>query len=227
GAVHGLDNFSLGLLVMMLVTQEGLKRRFTSKHIMLAGIGLLICVIMGDLTYTDLARYAVLLGTTFAEMNSGGDVMHLALVATFKVKPAYLLGFLFRMRWSPRESFMLVCGAILMQTGMGVLACHHMMDYVHACALGWLLVRSLVVPGMVSKALPLLCCLAPLPLAVMTNATRASVATLAVGTMLAGAKGKSVKKSLPWFSALIASWMGCNPLGMMVFASFMRKHGKR
>ncbi|YP_009268566.1 truncated polyprotein [Ilomantsi virus] len=227
GLVAGLDNFSLGFLVLMLATQEGLKRRWTSKHVLLTSIALLLAMIVGDITYMDLGRYMITLGAMFAEMNSGGDVMHLALVATFRVKPAYLLGFLWRNTWSPRESMLLTCGAILMQMGMGVLACHHLMDYIHALALGWLFVRAIVVRGMASKAMPLICCMVPLTATIVANATRAGVITLAIGTMVVGQKGKAVKKAMPYLASLVGAWAGLNPLYMMVIAGLMIRNGRR
>ncbi|ATN29922.1 polyprotein [Long Pine Key virus] len=218
GVVSGIDDFSLGVLVLMIVVQEGMRKRFTSKYILFSSIALLMAVIVGGLTYVDLVRFIVLLGAAFAEINNGGDIVHLAIVATFKIQPAYLVSFLLRTVWSPRESIMLASGAAMLQGAIGLMACGTIMDYVNALALGWLFMRALVLPGVTSKAMPLLCMLSPLSGMVITNGARAGLYTMAIMSMVAGAKGKSVKKSAPYLISLCGSWAGLNPLFMLIMA---------
>ncbi|QXU65801.1 polyprotein [Aripo virus] len=227
GEHHGIDDLSLGFLILLLMVEEGMRKRMTTKHIMVGGIILLLAMIVGDLTYLDLGRYLILLGTTFAEMNSGGDIIHLALVATYKIQPGYLLGFLLREKWSPRESILLACGAACLQAAMGFHNSNTVMELIHAVALGWLFVRALVVDGLTSKALPALVCLTPLTGVVLTNATRAGIVTMVLASLVGSVKGSSVKKSMPYMVGLGGAWLGLNPVTMLAAANIIPRFGKR
>ncbi|YP_009259651.1 truncated polyprotein [Chaoyang virus] len=227
GTFQGIDDFSLGLLVLIIFVQEGLKRRMTSRYIMLAALGLLLAAVLGDLTYNDIARYVIMVGVAFAEMNNGGDLIHLALIATFKVQPGYLLFFLLRKQWSPRESTILASAAVVLQICAAAWQSTKSMQVLNALAMGWLYIRAIVVPGALSKAMPLICMCVPGVLSLTPHAIRVSMVTIAAGTLIKGTKGTSVRKHMPYFLGLVGAVAGLDPLGMLGYSLLTYSSGKR
>lgn len=196
GSTDHMDHFSLGVLVILLMVQEGLKKRMTTKIIISTSMAVLVAMILGGFSMSDLAKLAILMGATFAEMNTGGDVAHLALIAAFKVRPALLVSFIFRANWTPRESMLLALASCLLQTAISALE-GDLMVLINGFALAWLAIRAMVVPRTDNITLAILAALTPLARGTLLVAWRAGLATCG-GFMLLSLKGKgSVKKNLP------------------------------
>nr|AOO19565.1 polyprotein [Zika virus] len=201
GSTDHMDHFSLGVLVILLMVQEGLKKRMTTKIIISTSMAVLVAMILGGFSMSDLAKLAILMGATFAEMNTGGDVAHLALIAAFKVRPALLVSFIFRANWTPRESMLLALASCLLQTAISALE-GDLMVLINGFALAWLAIRAMVVPRTDNITLAILAALTPLARGTLLVAWRAGLATCG-GFMLLSLKGKgSVKKNLPFVMAL-------------------------
>nr|AYA58334.1 polyprotein [Spondweni virus]AYA58335.1 polyprotein [Spondweni virus]AYA58336.1 polyprotein [Spondweni virus]AYA58337.1 polyprotein [Spondweni virus] len=207
GSTDHMDHFSLGLVVVMLMVQEGMKKRMTSKAIITSAAFLLAVMIVGGFTYQDLGRLVVLVGAAFAEMNTGGDVAHLALVAAFKVRPAMLVSFMFRALWTPRESLLLALAACLLQVSVTPLD-HSIMIVVDGIALSWLCLKAILVPRTPNIALPLLAMLSPMLQGTTIVAWRAMMAALAVITLASMKHGRGVKKTFPYTIGCILGSMG-------------------
>nr|AIU94739.1 polyprotein [Aroa virus] len=206
------DSFSLGLLVAMVMVQEGLRKRWGARHIITAGAFLLAAMIMGEITYLDLARYCVMLGATFTQINNGGDVLHLALVAVFKIQPGFLLGYMLKNRWTPRESVLLALGATFLQLSTTGLPWEFMMA-LNTLATAWLGLRALVVGTTPAVILPVLALMTPaLPISPL-GAYQAMVAHLMVLNLMMSTRKNSLKKHGPPLVALLGSFIGWfNPL---------------
>lgn len=227
GVFKGIDDVSLGLLVMIIFLQEGLRRKLTTTYIMWAALVVLTAGILGELSLRDVLRYLILVGTAFSEANNGGDLIHLALVAVFKIRPAFLFGFLFRAKWSPREGVLLASGALMLQIASECLYATAIMQVVDALSMGWLMIRAIAIPGMTSKAMPLLCACIPAVTSLLVHSTRVGVITLAGMSLIAGNKGSSVKKHGPYLVALITTAMGASPVGMLAMEAFSHLKSRR
>nr|AIU94742.1 polyprotein [Naranjal virus] len=227
GDGSGIDTFSLGLLVAMLVTQEGLRKRWATRHIVVASLAMLAAMITGNITYMDLGRYIILLGATFAEMNSGGDIMHLALVAVFKVQPGFLVGFLLKRRWTPRESMLLAISACFMhlvfsdfQTDLTSLA--------HNFSLALLVLRAVIQTDVSSVTLPVLSMMAPAFQFSVLGTFRMAVAIYVVANLMLSRKNDAVKKAAPSLTAAGLCHLGIvNPMAALGSLYLLERNNRR
>nr|AWA45337.1 polyprotein [Bagaza virus] len=156
----GMEPFQLGVLMMFVATQEVLRKRWTGRMAGPALVGLLCAMIFGGITYRDMVKYVLLVAAAFAESNSGGDVIHLALIATFNVQPGLLVAYSLRRKWSNQDATLL--GVAL---AMITMALHDwnmtIPSLLNSGATAWLLLRA-VSEGTVSAAcIPILGLLAP------------------------------------------------------------------
>nr|AHF27230.1 polyprotein [Murray Valley encephalitis virus] len=155
-----IDPFQLGLLVMFLATQEVLRKRWTARLTLPATVGALLVLLLGGITYTDLVRYLILVGSAFAESNNGGDVIHLALIAVFKVQPAFLVASLTRSKWTNQENLVLVLGAAFFQMAASDLELS-IPGLLNSAATAWMVLRAMAFPSTSAMAMPMLAMLAP------------------------------------------------------------------
>nr|WOE87815.1 polyprotein [Japanese encephalitis virus] len=218
-----IDPFQLGLLVMFLATQEVLRKRWTARLTIPAVLGALLVLMLGGITYTDLARYVVLVAAAFAEANSGGDVLHLALIAVFKIQPAFLVMNMLSARWTNQENVVLVLGAAFFQ-----LASVDLQIGVHgilnAAAIAWMIVRAITFPTTSTVAMPILALLTPGMRALYLDTYRIILLVIGICSLLQERRKTMAKKkgavllglaltSTGWFSptTIAAGLMVCNP----------------
>nr|AIU94743.1 polyprotein [Ntaya virus] len=156
----GMEPFQLGVLLMFVATQEVLRKRWTAGMALPAMLMFLCALIFGGITYMDLVRYVILVAAAFAESNSGGDIVHLALIAAFKIQPGLLVAYSLKRKWSNQES-VLVGIALSMLT----LA---MQDWdmtipslLNSGAAAWLLLRAVSEGTVSAVCIPVLGMLAP------------------------------------------------------------------
>ncbi|AAV34152.1 polyprotein [Aroa virus] len=227
GDGNEIDTFSLGLLVAMLVTQEGLRKRWATRHIMVASLTMLAAMVTGHITYRDLLRYVVLLGATFAQINDGGDVMHLALVAVFKVQPGFLLGFLLRRRWTPRESMLLAISACFLHLVFSELSTD-ITTLAHNFSLALLILRAIIQTDVSSVTLPVLSMMAPSFQLSVLGTFRMAVAVYVIVNLMMSKRNDAVKKAAPSVVAAALGQFGMvNATAALGTLYVLEKHGKR
>ncbi|AAV34156.1 polyprotein [Kedougou virus] len=195
GSGSGVDSLSLGAVVVFLALQEGLKKRYTARGIMVAGVALLAAWLVGGVTLMDLGRYMFLVGTAFAEVNSGRDVAHLALIATFKVRPALLTTYLWRLHWGTREEIGLAVAACLMHLSVAGLE-WNIPELLDAMAMAVLVLRASADCRAKNWSLVGLALLTQEGLRNVMPAWKGAMLGIAAGIILSK-KSSSLKKSAP------------------------------
>nr|YP_009333125.1 nonstructural protein NS2A [Kokobera virus] len=224
GRGDGVDNLSLGLLVLTIALQEVMRKRILGRHITWMVIAVFMAMILGGLSYRDLGRYLVLVGAAFAERNSGGDLLHLVLVATFKVKPMALLGFVLGGRWCRRQSLLLSIGAVLVNFALEFQGGYF--ELVDSLALALLFVKAVVQTDTTSVSLPLLAALAPAGCYTVLGTHRFIMLTLVLVTFLGCKKTASVKKAGTAAVGVVLGMVGMKTipmLGMLMVTSRARR----
>nr|ATG32103.1 polyprotein [Rocio virus] len=160
GTGNDICRFQLGLLMAFVFTQEVLRKRWTARLALPTAALLLACFVLGAFTYSDMIRYFVLVGCAFAESNSGGDVIHLALIAVFNIQPAALVSTFFRNRWTNRENLLLVIAAAMAQMAWSDVGIE-IMPIMNAMALAWMILKAVSIGTVSTIAMPILSGLAP------------------------------------------------------------------
>nr|WGG62775.1 polyprotein [Trionyx sinensis flavivirus] len=197
GSETEMDTLSLGVLVMTLALTRGLKRRWTASSILSASVVLLAIMVTGSITYQDIGRFIMLVGATFAEMNTGGDLLHLALVATFKIQPLFLLGFAVRQSWSPTEGLLLASIGALLQVAVQSVETVSLIGVANELALAWLVLRSIVNPTTSAIVLPLLALTSPFGEFTILGTYKFFVLSVVVSQVLMVERTSGVRKSIP------------------------------
>nr|YP_164812.1 NS2a [Usutu virus] len=218
-----IDPFQLGLLVMFLATQEVLRKRWTARLTVPAIVGALLVLILGGITYTDLLRYVLLVGAAFAEANSGGDVVHLALIAAFKIQPGFLAMTFLRGKWTNQENILLALGAAFFQMAATDLN-FSLPGILNATATAWMLLRAATQPSTSAIVMPLLCLLAPGMRLLYLDTYRITLIIIGICSLIGERRRAAAKKkgavllglaltSTGQFSASVmaAGLMACNP----------------
>nr|QJW38943.1 polyprotein [Saint Louis encephalitis virus] len=227
GVAGGMEPFQLGLLVAFIATQEVLKRRWTGKLTLASLAVCLALLIVGNITYMDLVRYLVLVGTAFAEMNTGGDVIHLALVAVFKVQPAFLAGLFLRMQWSNQENILMVIGAAFLQMAANDLKLE-VLPILNAMSIAWMLIRAMKEGKVAMFALPILCALIPGMRVAGLDVIRCLLLIIGIVTLLNERRESVAKKKGGYLLAAALCQVGlCSPLIMMGGLILAHPNGKR
>nr|UBB38803.1 polyprotein [Stratford virus] len=220
GRGDGLDNFSLGILVLTITLQEVLKKRVLGKHVLWMILVVFLLMMIGGITYRDVGRYLVLAGAAFAEQNSGGDLLHLVLVATFKVRPMALFGFVLGGRWCRRQSLLLAIGAALVNLALDSRGGYF--EIVDSLALALLFVKAIIHSDASSVSLPLLAALAPTGCYTILGTHRFVMLALILVTFLGCKRTASVKKAGVAAMSVVMTIGGFSPLpmlGMLMFTS--------
>ncbi|AGI03959.1 polyprotein [New Mapoon virus] len=217
GEWQGIDNFSLGILVLAVSIQEGLRKRILGKHTLWMIAATFFAMLLGELTYVDIARYAILVGAAFAEQNSGGDLLHLVLVATFKVRPVALLGYLCRGSWCRRQSLLLSISAVLIHLALEGLSWEYM-SVVESASVALLLVRAVVATEASNICLPLIALLSPAGTYTVLGVFRFSMGLLICCTVLKCRRTAAVKKAAVPIAALLFRDLGVSPVVALAFA---------
>nr|AUS91146.1 polyprotein [Barkedji virus]AUS91147.1 polyprotein [Barkedji virus] len=197
GNATGIDNLSLGVLVMTIMLSRVCRARWDPRNMMKASLVLLVLMILGKVSYSDLARVVILVGATFAEMNSGGDLMHLALTATFKLQPGYLIAFVARDFWTPTESLLLVVAGCLAQLAIEMVWTYEelqAMAILNSVGMAWLTMKAISLPSTTTVALPLLALLSPLGNWTILGSFKAFVITVAAASFLNRSKSASHRR---------------------------------
>ncbi|AIV98055.1 polyprotein [Paraiso Escondido virus] len=212
GMVH-IDKLSLGLVVMMVATDMVLRKRAGVKSVLTAAIVLLFFMVAGEVEMLDVVRYLVVLGDIMASRNSGGDVTYIALIAVFRLRAAWMTAFALRMCWSPRESVVLTCGIIMMQSAAafqnGWVAVSPVLN---AVGLAVLTLRALSEPSIQTMSLPLLAMLNGPAVMEIRMAALIILSVVMVATMWRNRHGRSGRKMLSTqMLALSALWGLCQP----------------
>nr|AID60238.1 polyprotein [Usutu virus] len=218
-----IDPFQLGLLVMFLATQEVLRKRWTARLTVPAIVGALLVLILGGITYTDLLRYVLLVGAAFAEANSGGDIVHLALIAAFKIQPGFLVMTFLRGKWTNQENILLALGAAFFQMAATDLN-FSLPGILNATATAWMLLRAATQPSTSAIVMPLLCLLAPGMRLLYLDTYRITLIIIGICSLIGERRRAAAKKkgavllglaltSTGQFSASVmaAGLMACNP----------------
>nr|WHA03979.1 polyprotein [Tembusu virus] len=189
----GMEPMQLGMLVMIVAAQEILRRRMTAPIAWSALLLLMALVLFGGITYSDLVKYVILVAAAFAESNTGGDIVHLAMVAVFNIQPGLLIGFLLRRKWSNQESRLLGVALALITVAMRDLNMS-IPTLLNSGAMAWLLLRAVFEGTVSSFALPLVSLLAPGLRIVGIDVVRIGVLTLGILSLLKERSNAMAKK---------------------------------
>ncbi|AHW82954.1 polyprotein [Nhumirim virus] len=233
GQMTGIDNLSLGVLVMTIMLSKVWDARWEPRNMLKGGLILLVLMIVGKVTYADIFRVIVLVGATFADMNNGGDLLHLALTATFKLQPGYLLAFVLRKFWTPTESLLLVVAGCLAQMAVETLWSQVDMTalgVLNATGMAWLIMRAISVPTTSSVALPAIAFLSPLGAWTVLGSFKSFVITVALVSFLSHTRSASEKRggAAPFVGLVLSATMGLNSWIMALSVAMTRhKSGKR
>ncbi|ACM68470.1 polyprotein [Nounane virus] len=218
------DSLSLGVLAMTMMFHRMLRRRWSTGTLVGSSVILMAVMITGQITYRDMARFVILVGATFAEMNSGGDIMHLALIATFKIQPLFLVAYVIRDRWSPNESLMLAAAAAMFQlvaVGIPALETDTFANMLQAIGLAILTMKALARPSTSTVSIPLLALLSPFGTWTVLGAFRFFIGTMVVTGLLSDKKRTSERKNEDVFSfgVLTHHFLGVSPW-LMIAAGY-------
>nr|UVK35469.1 polyprotein [dengue virus type 1] len=106
-----VDSFSLGLLCVSIMIEEVMRSSWSRKMLMTGTLAVFFLLIMGQLTWNDLIRLCIMVGANVSD-RMGMGTTYLALMATFKMRPMFAVGLLFR-RLTSREVLLLTIGLSL------------------------------------------------------------------------------------------------------------------
>nr|ANY58849.1 polyprotein [dengue virus type 2]ART85716.1 polyprotein [dengue virus type 2] len=136
-AGHGqIDNFSLGILGIALFLEEVMKSRIGIKHTIGMTIITFLLLVTGNVSYRDLGRVILMVGSTMAD-EMGMGVTYLALLATFRIRPTFALALMIR-KLTSKELLMATIGIVL------IAQCDvpgTILEITDACALGLMLLK--------------------------------------------------------------------------------------
>nr|WCD39401.1 polyprotein [Ilheus virus] len=155
-----IEPFQLGILMAFVFTQEVLRKRWTANLALPTSALLMACFIFGGFTYLDLFRYFILVGAAFAEANSGGDVVHLAMIAAFNIQPVALVTTFFRKNWTNRENMILIIAAACTQMACMELKIE-LFHVMNSLSLAWMILKALTTGTTSTLAMPFLAALSP------------------------------------------------------------------
>nr|NP_776016.1 non-structural protein NS2a [West Nile virus] len=192
-----IDPFQLGLMVVFLATQEVLRKRWTAKISIPAIMLALLVLVFGGITYTDVLRYVILVGAAFAEANSGGDVVHLALMATFKIQPVFLVASFLKARWTNQESILLMLAAAFFQMAYydakNVLS-WEVPDVLNSLSVAWMILRAISFTNTSNVVVPLLALLTPGLKCLNLDVYRILLLMVGVGSLIKEKRSSAAKK---------------------------------
>nr|NP_733808.1 nonstructural protein 2A [dengue virus type 1] len=106
-----VDSFSLGLLCISIMIEEVMRSRWSRKMLMTGTLAVFLLLTMGQLTWNDLIRLCIMVGANASD-KMGMGTTYLALMATFRMRPMFAVGLLFR-RLTSREVLLLTVGLSL------------------------------------------------------------------------------------------------------------------
>nr|YP_009350103.1 polyprotein [Yaounde virus]ABW76843.2 polyprotein [Yaounde virus] len=222
-----IDPFQLGLLVVFLATQEVMRKRWTMKVTLPAIVAALMVLMFGGITYTDLVRYVILVGAAFAEANNGGDVVHLALMATFKIQPCFLIASFMRAKWTNQENLLLMLSAAFFQMAATDLRVD-IPDILNSLAVAWMVLRAITETNTSSVTIPLLALLTPGLRILHLDVYRILLLMLGVASLLGERRAAAAKKKgAPLLCIALASTGFFNPLVLMAGLLVCNPNGKR
>ncbi|ACJ64915.2 polyprotein [T'Ho virus] len=227
-AGHGssMEPFQLGLLLACILTQEVLRKRMTRQLVLPTAVLLLACFMVGGFSYADFVKYLFLVGCAFNESNSGGDVIHLALVAVFKIQPAALIGMFFRKQWTNRENLLLVVSAAMLQLMVDEVNIS-LMSLLNSMSLSWMILRACMVGNTSTVAIPILSALSPPMNWLGIDVFRMLLLMIGVAVLINERNtGKAKKKGAYLLSAGLSTY-GLSPLimagGLMLSRGMTRR----
>nr|YP_009333109.1 nonstructural protein NS2A [Cacipacore virus] len=210
-----IDPFQLGLLVVFLATQEVMRKRWTARLTIPAILMALAILLFGGLTYTDVVRYLILVAAAFAEANSGGDVVHLAMIAAFKIQPVFLAVSFLRETWSNQENLMMMISAAFFQMAATDLQIE-VPTVLNALAMAWMTLRALSNTKVSTIVPPLLALLSPAMRTAYLDTYRIILIMIGAMILLKERKASSAKKKgAPLLCLALASTGLFNPLTLM------------
>nr|ABD85067.1 polyprotein precursor [West Nile virus] len=192
-----IDPFQLGLLVVFLATQEVLRKRWTAKISMPAILIALLVLVFGGITYTDVLRYVILVGAAFAESNSGGDVVHLALMATFKIQPVFMVASFLKARWTNQENILLMLAAVFFQMAYHdarQILLWEIPDVLNSLAVAWMILRAITFTTTSNVVVPLLALLTPGLRCLNLDVYRILLLMVGIGSLIREKRSAAAKK---------------------------------